>query len=172
MAVVLQDVSLSYSGGLGRSLLGKSGLVKALDQLSLRVQAASIYGLLGPSGCGKTTVLSCCLGVTRPDSGSVLVFGRRPGTPWLGVPGRTVGYMPQVVHTMYLQYYWYSEVECKRQVVHYLFSCQALSLHMYFSPTELLRYYGRIFEIPHLNARVREMLELVELCDGKVPKQK
>ena len=43
--------------------------------LSLRVRAGQIVGLLGGSGSGKTTLLREILGLHRPDSGSVRLFG-------------------------------------------------------------------------------------------------
>ena len=72
-AIVFDDVSFGYGRGLG-----KKAAAAVLDGLSLDVAAGSIYGLLGPSGCGKTTLLSCCLGVLSPRSGTVLLFGKRP----------------------------------------------------------------------------------------------
>lgn len=44
---------------------------------------------------GKTTILSCIVGVRQLDSGKIHVFGNRPGTKGSGVPGKTIGYMPQ-----------------------------------------------------------------------------
>ncbi len=55
------------------------------------------YGLLGSSGCGKTTLLRCILGRLNLVMGEVRVLGRVPGTWGHHIPGRDVGYMPQVV---------------------------------------------------------------------------
>jgi phospholipid/cholesterol/gamma-HCH transport system ATP-binding protein len=49
--------------------------------LSLRVEAGQIVGLLGGSGSGKTTLLREILGLLRPDSGSVRLFGVDLGDP-------------------------------------------------------------------------------------------
>lgn len=54
------------------------------------------YGLLGASGCGKTTVLSCIVGRRTLDDGKITVFGGTPGDRQSGIPGKRVGYMPQV----------------------------------------------------------------------------
>lgn len=42
-------------------------------------------------------MLSSCVGIRRLDSGEIKVFGHNPGTRESGVPGRRVGYMPQVI---------------------------------------------------------------------------
>ena len=55
------------------------------------------YGFLGASGCGKTTVLSIIVGQLKLDGGSMSVFGGLPGDGKIGIPGKNVGYMPQVL---------------------------------------------------------------------------
>jgi ABC-2 type transport system ATP-binding protein len=58
--------------------LGKSyGSLRALDDVSLRVAAGRIVGLIGRNGAGKTTALKALLGLTRYE-GSLRVLGRDP----------------------------------------------------------------------------------------------
>ncbi|HEV8306674.1 MAG TPA: ABC transporter ATP-binding protein [Methylomirabilota bacterium] len=64
-------------------LAKRFGGVRALDDVSLEVQAGQIVGLIGPNGAGKTTVFNVVSGVLRPDSGRVLfreqdITGRPP----------------------------------------------------------------------------------------------
>jgi ABC-2 type transport system ATP-binding protein len=47
----------------------------AVDDLTFSMQESSIVGLLGGNGAGKTTTLSMLLGLLRPSSGSVELFG-------------------------------------------------------------------------------------------------
>ena len=54
------------------------------------------YGLLGPSGCGKTTLLRCILGRVEVNAGYINTLGKKPGSYGHEVPGKKVGYMPQV----------------------------------------------------------------------------
>ena len=58
------------------------GETKAVDNLSLRVEAGEFLSLLGPSGCGKTTTLRMLAGFEHPDAGDI----RISGTSVLGVP--------------------------------------------------------------------------------------
>jgi ABC-2 type transport system ATP-binding protein len=51
------------------------GDVKAVDGVSFDVQAGEIFGLLGPNGAGKTTTMEMLEGLTKPDSGDLLVLG-------------------------------------------------------------------------------------------------
>lgn len=51
--------------------------VVAVDGLDLDVRSGECFGLLGPNGAGKTTTIEICEGLTTPDSGDVIVLGRR-----------------------------------------------------------------------------------------------
>lgn len=59
-----------------RDLAKAFGDVKAVDGVSLKVNAGEIYGLLGPNGAGKTTTISMISGLLRPDRGQVRVADR------------------------------------------------------------------------------------------------
>ena len=48
---------------------------RAVDQLSLTVEANQVYGFLGPNGAGKTTTIRMCLGLVRPSAGRVKLLG-------------------------------------------------------------------------------------------------
>jgi ABC-type branched-subunit amino acid transport system ATPase component/ABC-type branched-subunit amino acid transport system permease subunit len=56
------------------------GGLRILVDTSFRVEGGTIHGLIGPNGSGKTTLLNCASGLTRVDSGEVLLGGERlPG---------------------------------------------------------------------------------------------
>ena len=77
----------------GALLIRTEGLRKtygptvALDDVGLRVEAGSVYGLVGPNGAGKSTLLGILGGLRRPTAGSVTVDAPRervavmPDTP-------------------------------------------------------------------------------------------
>src|SRR5271157_6563358 len=61
-----------------RNLTKKYGEIVALRNLNLQVRAGELLALLGPNGAGKTTLVRMLLGLARPDTGSVSVFGADP----------------------------------------------------------------------------------------------
>lgn len=48
---------------------------RVVDRVSLDVEDGEFLGLVGPNGSGKTTLLELMIGLRRPDSGSVTLFG-------------------------------------------------------------------------------------------------
>ena len=53
----------------------KYGEVVAVDGVSWSVPQGSVFGLLGPNGAGKTTMIGMLLGLIKPDSGTISLFG-------------------------------------------------------------------------------------------------
>ncbi|BCL15201.1 ABC transporter ATP-binding protein [Micromonospora sagamiensis] len=75
-----------------RQLTRRYGDVLALDRVDLDVHAGELVGLLGPNGAGKSTLLNLLVGLRRPTSGQVELFG---GDPRLPANRRQVGVTPQ-----------------------------------------------------------------------------
>lgn len=70
--------------------------VCAVDDLSLNVPSGSIYGLLGRNSAGKTSTIRMALGLARPTSGSLEVFGLHPfDDPDRVTVLQQVGYVPE-----------------------------------------------------------------------------
>jgi ABC-2 type transport system ATP-binding protein len=74
MEVVDVRPSAVEAVGVSRSF----GRVRALVDLSLRVEAGAVHALLGPNGAGKTTLLRVLTGLVHPDGGRVRVVGLDP----------------------------------------------------------------------------------------------
>ncbi len=65
---------------------------RAVDQVTFHIDRKEIFGLLGPNGSGKSTTIKMLLGLLKPTSGRVAVFGKDPtdvGTK------RRIGYLPE-----------------------------------------------------------------------------
>lgn len=61
----LEDVRFSYPGQ-----------AKVLDGLSFQLRKGQRLGLIGPNGSGKSTFMHLLMGLIKPDSGSVRLFGQ------------------------------------------------------------------------------------------------
>ena len=58
-----------------KSLTKKYGDFTAIENLSLKIEESSIYGLVGSNGAGKTTLLKTAIGIFKADQGKVLIDG-------------------------------------------------------------------------------------------------
>ncbi|HKA94355.1 MAG TPA: ABC transporter ATP-binding protein [Acidimicrobiia bacterium] len=91
------------------------GSVRALDDVSLTVEAGEVFGLLGPNGAGKTTTVEILEGYRRADGGDVRVLGLDPWRegarlrPSIGVMlqdgGLYPGIRPLEALTLFASYY-------------------------------------------------------------------
>jgi NitT/TauT family transport system ATP-binding protein len=95
--LAIENVSKSFNAA--------TGIVQALDRVSLQVGEGEFVCLVGASGCGKTTLLNIIAGLEKPDSGTVMADGKAvtgPGRerlvmfqeaalfPWLDVLGNVL----------------------------------------------------------------------------------
>ncbi len=84
MAAILEAVDLNkvYPRRQGED-------VHALRSLNLTIESpGAVHGFLGPNGSGKTTAIRCLLGLIRPTSGQVRVFGADSTTEFHKVAAR------------------------------------------------------------------------------------
>jgi zinc transport system ATP-binding protein len=78
--VEIRDVSVKYPNG-----------VLALNGININVNENDLIALIGPNGAGKSTLLKVILGLIKPTSGSVKLFGSQELSKNL----KYVGYVPQ-----------------------------------------------------------------------------
>lgn len=110
--------------------------LRAVDHLTLRVEAGQVFGLLGPNGSGKSTTIKLLLGLLEPTAGACHVFG----IPSRQVEARRdVGYLPESP-------YFYRHLSGRELVRFY---------------AEMCGLHG-----PRLHARVSESLQLVDMAEA------
>ena len=115
-------------------LVKRFGLKTVLRGLDFQVSAGEFVALLGPNGAGKTTFLRILASLSRPGMGEVRIAGYA---------------LPQQA----------AAVRQRLGVV----SHQPL-LYGDLTAEENLRFYGRMYNVPNINQRITEVLELVGLA--------
>lgn len=68
------------------------GDVRAVRDVSFRVETGSVFGLVGPNGAGKTSTLKMLAGLVEPTAGTIDVDGREPGDPEMR---KRLGFLPE-----------------------------------------------------------------------------
>jgi zinc transport system ATP-binding protein len=77
-AICIRDLTFSYDG------------TPAIEHAELCVEEGNFVSIVGPNGGGKTTLLKLMLGLLRPGSGTIAIFGKKPEDA-----RREIGYVPQ-----------------------------------------------------------------------------
>lgn len=80
--IELRNVSKTYAG-----------TVKAVDNVTLKIEPGSVYGFLGPNGAGKTTTIKLITGILQADEGSITVGGHDIQTADLEAK-KCIGFVP------------------------------------------------------------------------------
>lgn len=63
----------------------------AINSLGLSIEKGDVHGILGPNGAGKSTLISCIVGLSEADSGSIVYEGNSSIKKW----SENIGYVPQ-----------------------------------------------------------------------------
>ena len=122
-----------------RNLVKRYKDVLAVDNVSLAIEEGEILGLLGPNGAGKTTTINAMIGLTRADSGDIVIFGKNFKEFELEIK-RNLGIVPQ-------------DIAIFEDLTAY----------------ENLCYFGKLYGLKGslLKERVEEALEFTGLLDKK-----
>jgi heme exporter protein A len=114
-------------------LVKRFGLKTILKGMAFNADPGEFVGLLGPNGAGKTTFLRILASLSRPTFGLVKVAGY---------------HLPQQA----------SQVRANLGVLSH-----QIMLYGSLSGEENLQFFGRIYGLPDLEGRIKEVLELVDL---------
>jgi ABC-2 type transport system ATP-binding protein len=110
------------------------GTLTAVQDLSFRVEAGEILGLVGPNGAGKTTTLRSLAGIIPPTSGRIRIAGHDLATDALAA---------------------------KAQLA---FISDEPQLFEYLTVTEHLQFVARLYQQPAAVSRIAPLLEELELA--------
>jgi ABC-2 type transport system ATP-binding protein len=123
------------------NLVKRYGAVTAVENLSLRVPAGTMFGFLGPNGSGKSTTIGCMTGLLDATAGSIEILGE-PFTPESVSLKRRMGVMPETLGLF-----------------------EPLYAH------EFLAFIGRMYGLDEetTRKRVTELLAALELTDSSKP---
>ncbi len=115
------------------------GSFRAVDDLSLSVEAGRFYGFLGPNGAGKSTTIKMLTGLLAPSGGSMCILGEDMADPQRALAvKRRLGVVPE-----------------------------NLALFDNLTAREYLTFVGRMYLLPRATVRARadELLAMMGLAD-------
>ena len=122
---------------IANALTKQFGPFRALRGVDLDIRPGEFVTIVGPNGAGKTTLLRILATLSRPTDGHVSIAGHA---------------LPKGAD------------EARRQIG--LLSHQPL-LYGDLTAEENLRFFGRMYDVPQLEARIVEQLDRVDLLDRK-----
>ncbi len=112
--------------------------LKAVKDISFKLNKNEILGILGPNGCGKTTTIGMILGLLKPSNGKILIFGEEIEKKRVEILSKLNFISP------------YVELPKKLTV------------------KQNLRVYGKLYDVKELNLKIEylsEKLRLEEILD-------
>ncbi|MGB3367704.1 MAG: ABC transporter ATP-binding protein [Acidaminobacteraceae bacterium] len=118
------------------------GDIVAVNQLDLKVERGEIFGFLGHNGAGKTTTISMLTTLIRPTSGSAKINGYDIQKENLKVR-QSLGYLPENVRM-------YEDLTTE----------------------ENLKFFGSLSKVENIDARIDEVLEVLQFSKWKDAKIK
>ena len=118
-----------------RQLVKRYGAFTAVGGIDLHIKPGEIYGFLGPNGAGKTTTMMMLLGITRPTSGEIFLFGERYSPRRLDLR-RRIGVVPEK---------------------------HPRGMWPWMTAEEYLRFFAELFAVPRAGERIDSLLEKVDL---------
>jgi len=114
------------------------GTVRAVDQVSLRVERGQFYGFLGPNGAGKSTTIKMLTGLLSPSGGTIRLLGEAMDDPSRVLEvKRRIGVVPE-----------------------------NLALFDHLTAREHLTFVGRMYGLPRdiIRTRTDELLAMMDLA--------
>ena len=116
--------------------------VKAVQGVSLQIEAGTVFSLLGPNGAGKSTTISVISGLLRPTEGDASIFGKSISTE-ANKAKQHIGVVPQEI-----------------------------ALYEDLTGRENLAFWGKMYGLSGaaLDERIEVVLEMVELADRQKDK--
>ncbi len=116
-----------------KNLTKKFDNFTAVDNLSFNIKEGEVLGLLGPNGAGKTTTIQILLGTMNATSGSIAYFGK-------------------------------DFKKNREEILKAInFSSTYISLPWWFTVSEILELFGRLYEIPDRKKRIKKLVAEFEL---------
>jgi ABC-2 type transport system ATP-binding protein len=116
-------------------LTKRYGQTLAVDDIGFTMPAGATLGLLGGNGAGKTTTIAMLLGLLIPSAGSIRVLGHDMATDRFAALARMN------------------------------FSSPYIALPHRLSVAENLRIYGHLYDVKHLERRIEELADQLDLHD-------
>jgi ABC-2 type transport system ATP-binding protein len=114
-------------------LTKRYGTTLAVDDIGFAVPAGATIGLLGGNGAGKTTTIALMLGILIPTAGTIHILGHNMARDRFAALARMN------------------------------FSSPYVALPSRLSVAENLRVYGHLYNVPHIERRIAELSEELEL---------
>jgi len=111
--------------------------VRAVKDLSFKVQNGEVLGLIGPNGAGKTTTLRCLCTLLRPDSGRIVLNGRELAKDPAGAK-EGLAYVPEIPNPF-----------------------------LFLTVDDIITFTARFYKLKNWKGRAEKMLERMDLLDKR-----